>query len=40
MVGKKSADALNREFGDLFVEKIDGNSAKPNYTEPKFWQKK
>ena len=30
MVGKKSADALNREFGDLFVEKIDGNSAKPN----------
>ena len=33
MVGKKSADALNREFGDLFVEKIDGNSAKPNYTD-------
>ena len=33
MVGKKSADALNREFGDLFVEKIDGNSAKPTYTD-------
>ena len=33
MVGKKSADALNREFGDLFVEKIDGNSANPNYTD-------
>ena len=40
MVGKKSADALNREFGDLFVEKIDGNSAKPNYTNAEVLAKK
>ena len=40
MVGKKSADALNREFGDLFVEKIDGNSAKPNYTDSEVLAKK
>ena len=40
MVGKKSADALNREFGDLFVEKIDGNSAKPNYTDDEVLAKK
>ena len=40
MVGKKSADALNREFGDLFVEKIDGNSAKPNYTDAEILAKK
>jgi F-type H+-transporting ATPase subunit gamma len=40
MVGKKSADALNREFGDLFVEKIDGNSAKPNYTDAEVLSKK
>ena len=40
MVGKKSADALNREFGDLFVEKIDGNSAKPNYTDAEVLAKK
>ena len=33
MVGKKSADALNREFADLFVEKIEGNSAKPDYSD-------
>ena len=33
MVGKKSADALNRDFGGLFVEKIDGKSAKPNYSD-------
>jgi len=33
MVGKKSADALNRELGHLFIERIDGNSAKPNYTD-------
>ena len=40
MVGKKSADALNREFGDLFVEKIDGNSARPNYTDAEVLAKK
>ena len=40
MVGKKSAEALNREFGDLFVEKIDGNSAKPNYTDAEVLAKK
>ena len=40
MVGKKSADALNREFGDLFVEKIDGNSTNPNYTDAEVLAKK
>ena len=40
MVGKKSADALNREFGHLFVERIDGNSAKPNYTDAEILAKK
>ena len=40
MVGKKSADALNREFGHLFVERIDVNSAKPNYTDAEIIAKK
>jgi F-type H+-transporting ATPase subunit gamma len=40
MVEKKSADALNREFGHLFVERIDGNSAKPNYTDAEIIAKK
>jgi len=40
MVGKKSADALNREFGHLFIERIDGNSAKPNYTNAEILAKK
>ena len=40
MVGKKSADALNREFGHIFVERIDGNSAKPNYTDAEIIAKK
>ena len=40
MVGKKSADALNREFGHLFVERIDGNSAKSNYTDAEIIAKK
>ena len=40
MVGKKSADALNREFGHLFLERIDGNSAKPNYTDAEIIAKK
>jgi F-type H+-transporting ATPase subunit gamma len=40
VVGKKSADALNREFGHLFVERIDGNSAKPNYTDAEIIAKK
>ena len=40
MVGKKSADALNRDFGDTFVEKIDGKSAKPNYSDAEVLAKK
>ena len=40
MVGKKSADALNRDFGELFVEKIDGKSAKPNYSDAEVLAKK
>ena len=40
MVGKKSADALNRDFGGLFVEKIDGKSAKPNYSDAEVLAKK
>ena len=40
MVGKKSADALNRDFGKLFVEKIDGKSAKPNYSDAEVLAKK
>ena len=33
MVGKKSADSLNRELGNLFIDKIEGKSAKPNYAD-------
>ena len=40
MVGKKSADALNRDFGGLFVEKIDGKSEKPNYSDAEVLAKK
>jgi F-type H+-transporting ATPase subunit gamma len=40
MVGEKSADALNRDFGKLFVEKIDGKSAKPNYLDAEVLAKK
>jgi len=40
MVGKKSADALNRDFGKLFVEKIDGKSGKPNYSDAEVLAKK
>ena len=40
MVGKKSADALTRDFGELFVEKIDGKSAKPNYSDAELLAKK
>ena len=40
MVGKKSADALNRDFGDIFVEKLDGKSAKPNYSDAEVLAKK
>ena len=40
MVGKKSADALNRDFSELFVEKIDGKSAKPNYSDAEVLAKK
>ena len=40
MVGKKSSDSLNRDFGKLFVEKIDGKSAKPNYSDAEVLAKK
>jgi len=30
---KKSADSLNREYGNLFIDKIEGKSAKPNYAD-------
>ena len=40
MVGKKSADALNRDFGELFVEKIDAKSANPNYSDAEVLAKK
>lgn len=33
MIGKKSADSLNREYGNLFIDKIEGKSAKPNYAD-------
>ena len=33
MVGKKSADSLNREYGNFFIDKIEGKSAKPNYAD-------
>ena len=33
MVGKKSADSLNREYGNLFIDRIEGKSAKPNYAD-------
>ena len=33
MVGKKSADSLNREYGNLFIDKIEGKSAKPIYAD-------
>ena len=33
MVGKKSADSLNREYGNLFIDKNEGKSAKPNYAD-------
>ena len=33
MVGKKSAVALNREFGDLYIERIEGKSGKPNFSD-------
>ena len=33
MVGKKSADSLNREYRNLFIDKIEGKSAKPNYAD-------
>ena len=33
MVGKKSADSLNRDYGNLFIDKIEGKSAKPNYAD-------
>ena len=33
MVGKKSAVALNREFGDLYIDRIEGKSGKPNFSD-------
>ena len=40
MVGKKSADSLNRDYGNLFIERIDGKSAKPNFTDSEILAKK
>ena len=40
MVGKKSADSLNREYGNLFIERIDGKSAKPNFTDSEILARK
>ena len=40
MVGKKSADSLNRDYGNLFIERIDGKSAKPNFTDSEILARK
>ena len=40
MVGKKSADSLNRDYGNLFIERIDGISAKPNFTDSEILARK
>ena len=40
MVGKKSADALNRDFGDLYIDRIEGKSGKPNFTDAEILAKK
>ena len=40
MVGKKSADALNRDLGNLYIDRLDGKSAKPNFTDAEILAKK
>ena len=40
MVGKKSADALNRDFGDLYIDRVEGKSGKPNFTDAEILAKK
>ena len=40
MVGKKSAESLNRDYGNLFIERIDGKSAKPNFTDSEILARK
>ena len=40
MVGKKSAVALNREFGDLYIERIEGKSGKPNFSDAEILARK
>ena len=40
MVGKKSADSLNRDYGNLFIERIDGKSAKPNFSDSEILARK
>ena len=40
MVGKKSADALNRDFGDLYIDRIEGKSGNPNFTDAEILAKK
>ena len=40
MVGKKSAEALNRDFGDLYIDRIEGKSGKPNFTDAEILAKK
>ena len=40
MVGKKSADALNRDLGHLYIDRLDGKSAKPNFTDAEILAKK
>ena len=40
MVGKKSADSLNRDYGNLFIERIDGKSAKPNFIDSEILARK
>ena len=40
MVGKKSADSLNRDYGNLFIERIDCKSAKPNFSDSEILARK
>lgn len=40
MVGKKSADALNRDFGDLYIDRLEGKSGKPSFTDAEMLAKK
>ena len=40
MVGKKSADALNRDFGELYIDRLEGKSGKPSFTDAEILAKK